>query len=428
MRRFVPTICCCALLVTACDKKEILPGKRESIEGLTEVAKLETMKVVANGTVTVSSPQMFSEYRDVAGNKQHTSANNKISKDVKVLWKTSLGGAATNVEPVVFGGNIYTVNARGDLVCISLKDGAKQWYINVAKQPDDAVFTGGITSNGSVVYVATNIGDVVAVDTTTHKVLWKKSLKYPLRGAPLYVSGKLVANATNGKTYVLDASNGNVLWSKEDQEEITMMSGYATPALYGNSVICAYGSGDVKSYELSSGSEVWSDTLYSSNISEGISAINHVVASPVVSSGRVLATTAESNMVMFDASTGVRLWEKELGTINTPVVNNGWIFIVTQSGNAVCLSEQDGSIRWVSNVKALINDKYVKNVSFTGVLLINGDVTVFTNGGHILKLDASTGKLKSQRKIDGMGVAVSPVVVDGELIAITSRADVYAIG
>ena len=133
-------------------------------------------------------------------------------------------------------------------------------------------------------------------------------------------------------------------------------------------------------------------------------------------------------MVMFDASSGVRIWENEIGTINTPLVNSGWIFVLTQTGAVICLSEKDGSIKWVSEVKELLPDQYSKDAEFVGALLINGAVMVFSNTNNIVTLDISTGKIKGITNIDGADTIVAPIVIDGRIIAVNSRAELYAIG
>lgn len=428
MRRVLFTLCGLAVFVSACDKKEILPGRRESVDGITESIKFNKTIVNSAMRITVTPPVAIAEYRDIGGNKQHKSLNYKVSPNPKLLWAASLGGAQTNVDPIAFGGYVYVVNSQGNLVCISLKDGEKKWSLNIAKQPDDASFSGGITAENSTIYAATNIGDVVAVDVKSKKILWKKALKYPLRGAPLYANGIVVVNSIDGQTFALNSSNGSVLWSKQLQGETTMISKSSTPVLCGNSVICAYSSGDLKSYDLRTGSDNWDDVLFSADLSDSGSVLTHIAASPVVSNGNILVTTPETNMVMFDASSGVRVWEKDIGTINTPVINNGWIFVLTQSGTMICLSEKDGKVKWVSEVKDLITDKNSRYLEFTGALLINGDIAIFSNTNNIIRLDISTGKMKGITQISGIETVVQPIVVDGKIIAINSRAELYAIG
>ena len=94
----------------------------------------------------------------------------------------------------------------------------------------------------------------------------------------------------------------------------------------------------------------------------------------------------------------------------------------------ICLSEKDGAVKWVSEIKELIPDKYSKDAEFVGALLVNGDVMVFSNTNNIVKLDVSTGKVKGITSVDGTDATVAPIVVDGKIIAVNSKAELYAIG
>ena len=429
MKGLLLSICCLAVMFAACDRKEILPGKRESIAGIIETNKFDKSVINSSERISASLASTLSSHIDIAGNKQHNSINYKLTQDPKLLWKTSLKGAQVNSDPIAFDGKIFIVNSRGDLLCISQNDGKNLWEVKVAKQPDGATFSGGMTADGSVIYVATNIGDVVAVDVNSQKTIWKKSLKYPLRGAPLVASGKLIVNSIDGQTFALNTSEGDIVWKKTNTSELTVMAESATPALFGNDIICAYGSGDLKSLDLISGNDSWTDVLFSTNIADSGAVISHIAASPVVSGNKVLAATSESKMVMFDASSGIRVWEKDIGTINIPVINSGWIFVLSGDRSVLCLSEADGSVKWTSDIRDLYpENKYPKNAEFVGPLLINGDVVIFSDHGDILKLDISTGKLKSIYNFSGMSTCRTPIVVGDKLFAVTSRADLYAIG
>lgn len=428
MKKIVGPVCCVALLLTACDNKEILPGKRELIAGITEVDKHTKSVVNSNVKIYPTAATVISSHIDVAGNKQHNSVNYQMSESPKLLWKRSLAGGQVHSDPIAFDNRIFVVNSLGDLICISQDTGAQLWKINIAKQPDDALFSGGLTANGHVIYASTNIGNVVAVDTKSQKIIWTKSLRFPLKGSPLFVTGIVVVNSIEGQTFVLNAADGSLVWSKTTTAEPTIMSESATPAVYGSSLICAYSSGDLKSLDINSGNDIWGEILFSTNTSDSGSAMSHIVASPAIHNGMILAVTSESKMVMFDAADGVKVWEKDIGTVNTPVINNGWVFVLTNDKSIVCLSEKDGAVKWTTDIRELYADKLPKYTEFVGPLLINGNVVVFGSNGDILKLDISTGAQKCIEKIDGMRTSRTPIIVGKKLFAVTDRAELYAIG
>lgn len=426
-KKYILAVCLVGVLSTACEKKEILPGKREEfLKSMEENTIIN--KSIANEKVQISSAVSIESHVDVAGNKQHNMVNNKMSANPSVLWKKSFGRGPINASAISFGGNIYIVDSRGILFCISQKSGEVVWEKLIAKQPDESVFSGGLTSDNGVIYVTTNIGDVVAIDSKTQKNLWTKSLKLPLKGSALFVNGKLIVTTVDSQTFSLDSRTGAIVWTKTVNKEQTMMAESSVPALSRSGVVCAYSSGDIVSLDLNSGSDNWADVLCSANISESGFVISHIAASPVVHGDSVLAATSESKMVLTDAATGARIWEQNIGTINTPLIMNGWVFALTNSGELVCLSMKDGSIKWKVNAKTFSNEKKPEDVLLTGPMIINGNIVIFDATGNIMSFDPSTGLFRKKINIEKASIARVPMIINGVMYAVTNRAEIYAIG
>ncbi len=424
-KKFILLTCLVAGL-TACDKKEILQGKRE--EFLKTIDKAKNINKELSGVkVQISGATSQSSYVDVNGNKQHNSINHKMSSHSKLLWKTSFGSGPINATPISFGGNIYTIDSYGVLRCLCQKNGDEVWKLSVAPQPSQGSFSGGLTADNGILYITTNIGNVLAIDSKTQKELWSENFKAPLKGAPIYAAGKLIVTTVNNQTMALDAKTGKVVWSKTaGKEEQTIMMAASTPAINGNEVICAYSSGDVTSLSLDNGADVWSDVLFSSNTSESGFVLSHIVASPVINSGLVMVATSEAKTALIDAATGVRIWEQEFGTMNAPVIMNGWAFILSNTGFLTCLSMEDGSIKWIIDGSAVIGKKDEKPAFTSGPIMINGNIAVFDDNGNIDYFDPSTGSFKQQINIGGI-ISKVPMIIDETMYAMTDRAEIYAI-
>ena len=428
MKKLLLTACCIAIFNTACEKKEILPGKRESIEGLNDNLFETNVKEFSSDIVSTTQSEVLQRHVCINGNKSHTAINHKMPLESKILWKCSIGGYRTNCEPIVIDDCLYIVNSKGELKCISISNKSEKWSIAVAKQPDDTVYSGGLTAEGSTIYVTTNTGDVLAIDSQEKKIIWKKSIKHPLRNAPLYINDKLLVLSVTGHVFALNSSNGNLIWEKETEGECTILNKSSTPVVVGETIICAYTSGDVKSYEINSGHERWNEILTTTNISESGAAITQIVASPVVTNGNVLITNSESSMVMLDATTGEKVWENDIYSINTPLVNNGWIYVITPSDNVVCLSSKDGKVKWVTELQDINKKKSRIDVEYNGILLINGKIWIFSNLGNIIKIDPKNGKIIKIETIDGLNTEVNPIVVNNKIFVVNSKAEIYAIG
>ena len=414
-----------AFFITACEKKEILPGKREDIFSSHEK---NVSGALANIKVVPSAAGSIPSYTEAGGNKQHKHINYKMSENPKQIWKLKIGRGPIASDPIFVDGKIYAIDAMGILSCVLAKDGKLLWQKEIAKQPDEAVFSGGVTIDEGVLFVATNIGTVLAIDTKDQREIWKKDLKSPLKSAPIVSAGKLIITSIDNQTFALDAKSGNTIWTKTIDKEQTTMSEFGTPAVLGNDVICPYSSGDIVSLERETGSENWSDVLFSTNISASGFTISHISASPVIFDSYVLVSTSESKMVLIDAISGIRLWEQEIGTTHIPVVNSDWIFVLTSDNNVVCLSVQKGEVKWQTDIKSLFNDDRKTKGNWTGPLMINGNITVFGEYGDVLSFDISTGKLKNSRNIERVSFVRTPFIVDGIMYFISDRAELYAVG
>ncbi|MDR1609789.1 MAG: PQQ-like beta-propeller repeat protein [Holosporales bacterium] len=420
------------ILLTACDKKEILQGKRDEIPGVTAVKGVESSgKPVTAGTVTLTPPTIVSTYVDAAGNKQHNSPNYKVGGLNKLRWKSSLGSGPIHSNIIAAGDYIYGIDARGTLVCLSQKDGKKLWEKHVAPQPDSAVFAGGITADSGIIYIATNVGTVLAVDAKTQKEVWKYDAKCPLNGAPLFVDGMLIVTSIENQTLAIDAKTGKVEWSMLASSEQTTMVDSGAPTVYGGNVICPYTSGEVKVYDRT-GLTYWEEALSQSDVSQSGAAISHIVASPVVFNSRVLVATPESKIALYDAESGIMIWEHDIGTPNLPIENSGLIFILSGSGDLVCLSSKDGAINWSTHTKKALANEDAKegDIRVVGPLIVNGDIAVFSNTGSILLLNAANGRVKARmapEALKGCEVAKTPIVVNGCMYVTSTMGDIYKI-
>ena len=72
-----------------------------------------------------------------------------------------------------------------------------------------------ITSNNNFVYIADNLGSVIAFDLVNLKLAWKTELGVPLLSNMVFYKKNLFVTNSNGKIFSLSSLNGKVNWSYE---------------------------------------------------------------------------------------------------------------------------------------------------------------------------------------------------------------------
>jgi outer membrane protein assembly factor BamB len=215
------------------------------------------------------------------------------------------------------------------------------------------------------------------------KLLWKKTepmfhSKFGVGTSPvvkdnvlIVVSDERESDKSSSSITAFDCLSGERLWEKERKSH-KVDAGYSTPlvkSLNGREVVIVHGWYDIKGYDLETGQELWSYPM----AHEG----RHLVASLVSDAERLYVTGANQIFALDIAklrtvgdpllwSTGVP-GEKS----STPVVVDGLLFLVTETGTAYCLDAKTGEVLWkehlegryFSSVVATANKVFLTNES-----------------------------------------------------------------
>lgn len=161
-----------------------------------------------------------------------------------VRWRVAIGGGYSG--PIVAGGRVFVTDRQ-------LPQGAAN--------PADPFQRGAITGGERVLCLNEKDG----------KAIWKHeyectyTVSYPAgpRVAPLVSGGRVYTLGAEGNLFCLDASNGQVIWSRDFKKDFgikTPMWGFAGhPLLDGNRLICLVGGqgSTAVAFDKDTGKEVW---------------------------------------------------------------------------------------------------------------------------------------------------------------------------
>ena len=190
------------------------------------------------------------------------------------------------------------------------------------------------------------------------KLLWKKTEpmfrgKHGVGTSPVVKDNILVvvrdvaeSEEMSSSITAFDCSTGRRLWERERISHQDFAA-YGTPlirSLNGKEVVIVHGWYDVKAYQLETGRELWSYPI----AHEG----KHLVASLTSDNERLYVTGMEKvtglNMSKLGTANDPLLWSTSIAgeKSSTPVVADGLMFLVTESGMAYCLDSQTGKVLW----------------------------------------------------------------------------------
>jgi len=174
------------------------------------------------------------------------------------LWSTSVGKVGSNqgpqypgarATPTVSGDSVYALGSDGDLVCLDIKSGQKQWSKNLRRDFEGApgmwAYTESPLIDGDMLICSPggSSATVIALQKSTGVLVWKSPMSEA--DAASYAS-PVIANVDGVKQYVLylgkgivglKADTGELLWRYTRTSDA--QANIATPIINGNYVYSA---------------------------------------------------------------------------------------------------------------------------------------------------------------------------------------------
>jgi outer membrane protein assembly factor BamB len=409
--------------------KTPLPGKRIAV--LQTTRDFEADPKLADEAVKLPRPQRNTDWPQAGGYPDHVMFHLELPDQLREAWSTGIGSGTTSKShlyagPVVSGGKVFTIDTDGEVGAFSLQDGKRLWSTDITPEDEsNAVVTGSVSVYGAHVYVASGYAEVLSLDAEDGKILWRTALTAPVRAAPTVSGERVFVTTVDNQLIALSAEDGKKLWDHAGISETAGLLGGASAAADSSTVIAAYSSGELFALRADTGRVAWADNLAAVRRADAVSAIA-VVARPVIDRGLVLAVSHSGRFAAVELRSGGRVWDREIASQHMPWVAGDYVYILTTSGDVLCMTRRDGRIRWVQTLPRYENpEKEKEPITWTGPVLAGDRLIIVGSSGDAIALSPYTGQAMGRLELKGKTL-ISPVVADDTLLILTDDGDLVA--
>ena len=346
----------CSVFKKGSGPKTPVLGQRIAV--LTSEGDVEVDPATQALPMSLPAPVVNDSWSQSGGNPSKSMGHVALGNALHTLFTVQAGRGSSltarlGAAPIVANGRVYTIDTLGAVRAFDANSGAMIW---ASQTPYDernntpSLYGGGIAYDNGRIYSTNGVGYVSALDERTGGIVWKVRPGGPLRGAPTVANGAIYVMSEDNQIYSLKESDGSTNWSQPASLEIAGVFGSASPAVGQGTVVAGFSSGELNAYRYENGRMVWQDTLQRTSISTSVSSLSDIDADPVIDSGQVFAIGQGGRMVALDLISGQRLWELNIAGISTPWVAGDWVFVVTDEAKLLCISRQNGHIRWINQL------------------------------------------------------------------------------
>lgn len=421
------------------EKQVPLPGRRVSVMP-PQRNQISGELADASKPITLPAQRVNDHWTQPGGDPNNAPGHLAFNGAGKEVWSADAGEGSSSsgrvtASPIVYAGNIYTLDAEGSLSAFAPSGGSAKWRVSLKPDRENAQtsiwslslsltgggdgggYGGGLAVDSGRLYAATGYGNVVALDPQTGKKLWEKNLGAPIRASPTAVGDRLFVVTLNGRFYCLAGADGGELWSVRGLPQQASLLTNASPAVEGEIVVVPYPSGELVALKVADGSPLWSESLTRTRTTSQITSMSDT-ARPAISEGTVYAVGHAGRMVATQGATGERLWSLNVPGTQAPWVAGENVFVVDTIGQLMAVSRADGKVQWTIKLPG--------GGSWSGPTLAGGTLWLASAGGKLVGVEATTGRVVTQKDL-GDPVYIAPVVAQGRMYVLTDEAKLIAL-
>ncbi|MDC3401994.1 PQQ-like beta-propeller repeat protein [Alphaproteobacteria bacterium] len=440
-------------LIAGCSSKEekIDISTEERISVLSYERKLTIDPRVTDTPMVLPPSFENSSWAQPGGYPSHAMYHLSLASEQSELFSVDMvegssGNARIITPPIVANDKVFAMGANLDIAAVDANSGEPVWQQSVApdwKMKNSGLtrfigmsesrvdnrdgFTGGIAYAEGRIFVATGFGEVLALSAGTGEIIWRVRNVVPFSNAPTVRDGRIYVVSQDSRLQVFSVDDGARLWENLAITEQAGILSASSPAVSDQVVVAGFNSGEVISMRVVNGTQNWSDSLSARSLQVSpMSELTAIVGRPVIDRDRVFAVSHGGRMVSIDVRTGERVWTADIGSIETPWVAGGYVYVISTDAELIALTRNLGRVRWVSNLPGFENEKKRKGrINWTGPIMAGGKLILASSQGDLYFVSPETGEVDRVEELDS-GVNVSPVVAKATLYLLTDDGELIA--
>ena len=375
----------------------------------------------------LSGCSLFSGEEDVVKMSPLPTVENQFTPEK--AWSTSVGDGIgdfySNLHPAWQGSTIYAADRRGTVKAVNADNGKEEWKVDLSEKTGffssniPALLSGGLTVEGSHVYVGSEKAKVFALNTSDGSIAWQAKVAGEALSRPVVSDGVVLIHTSNGMLQALNEADGAVKWSVNLDMPALSLRGESAPATAFGAAIVGGDNGRVSAVLMQQGQLIWQQRISQATGATEIDRLSDVDTTPVIVNGVVYALAYNGNLTALDLRSGQIMWKREMGSVNDFIVDGNRIYLVDQNDRVVALNVDGGVTLWTQS------DLLHRNL--TAPVLYNGYLVVGDSEGYMHWINNDDGRFVAQQKVDSSGFQTTPVVASDKLLIQAKDGTLYAI-
>ena len=339
----------------------------------------------------------------------------KPTYTAKIDWSSNIGKTERyDYTPALDSSAVYANNATGEIVKLDATNGRQLWRINVGEP-----ISGGIGIGAGILMVGSKTGNLHAYDTAG-KPLWKAKVSSEILSVPRYFDGLVIVRTGDNHIFGLDATDGSRKWVYERTTPALSLRSSVGIVVDGGAVYAGFAGGKMVAIRADNGKLLWEATIAQPKGVTEIERIADITSLPVIDGPVVYAVAYQGRVAAVDRRSGKVMWNRDISSYSGMSAEDGKLFVAHALGSVYSLDYETGKTFW--RQAGLLNRRLTSPLPMSSVIAV-GDLE-----GYLHFLTRDEGSFAARIKLDSNAVmSLIPGSTSSQVIAETRDGGLYAI-
>ena len=335
--------------------------------------------------------------------------------DLQKSWRRDIGAGYTNnnflLIPYVGAGKIYAAEPKGGVVALDTQTGKVLWRRDIGE-----ALAAGVGVGGATVVVVTREGEVVGLGAADGLVLWRKKVGSEVLARPVVSGDKVLLRSGDGQVIGLSLSSGKIVWRVRQAVPALSVRGLSAPLILEDVAVVGFASGRLSGIDPETGRELWNVPISRPSGSNEIDRLVDIDTDPYRIGDLLFVAAYQSQITALSLQTKRIQWQAALSTVRSIGSSGQLLLVTTDDGSVTGITVGTGKVEW-------IQDK-IRGRGVTAPLGLGNSAKAVVGDyeGYLYLIDAASGELLGHKKGRGGAVmGIFSVDEDGNFLTLSEN-------
>jgi len=312
----------------------------------------------------------------------------------------------------VVGASVYAAARDGNVTRLDAATGNLIWKVSAG-----APLSGGVGTDGKIVAVGTDKGELIVLDAEKGTLRWRARVSSEVLAAPKVAGSTVLARTSDSRIFAFDATDGKRKWVYQRAAASLIVRSPAGMTIHEGTIFAGFSGGKMVALQLETGALRWEVTVSQPKGATELERVSDLSGDPAIAGREVCAASYQGRAACYEWATGNQVWARDMSTLNGMSVDARYAYVADEKGAVHSLDRTNGRSVWKQDRLA---NRELTLAQAAGSEVVFGDLQ-----GIVHYVARDSGAFVGRAVTDGGKIRAAPIRLANGVLVQTLNGGLY---